>query len=658
MLLLGEKQRWLLELLQLETGISFGLLHLSFLISFAHLNLFSVLIKGLLYISPWQLHPMTVFLHFTCFSLYPNYSEFTCICLVLISKQWGEDLADSFLLETLQVLIYTGAFSLDLTLLLPFFLLSLFKLVHTARQQSTEEVSDYKNRILEENRLFAHELEAMMANPNIKKSHIRRSSTILAKLRKLQNSSQARSFTENSENDSPSSEISRSRKSSFNVEDQPETPKSGESSVEQILPGISNEEVKEIINTLISQEYLVLNPKKCSDNEIDVIAVALEAKNVLTQSIENLPGSSHRILKVNKRIKKRAQSIRSMIEVSEPLCEVLECIGEWDFDCFELIQITKDPAFEVGLYIFNTLSLSESFNIDNMTLRKFLSAVEHGYNRGNFYHNSIHAADVTASTLFLIQKGLSRCGNLVDLDVFALVVAALCHDLGHLGVNNSFLVATSNELAIKYNDQSCLESMHANKAFTIINTDGCRITKHLNKADYQRFRKSVISAILSTDLQVHFSKLHEFKANLEKNFDISDDKFRALAIQMCLKCADIGHGARKLDIHINWTRLITKEFFKQGEKEKEFGIPITPLCDRDHCVVSKSQVGFLEVLVRPLFKAWEEFIELHNEGEDELEVRVCMQNINENIEYWKLETDNYMNGKPEFELGDDGPLLG
>lgn len=632
-------------------------LYLSALVSVVQFSYFSVLIKVLLWFVPVKMHLIDVFLHFTCYSLHPNSSEFICICMVLVSNSWKKDPADCFLLESLQILFCTGLFSLNNSLLLPFFLLSLLKYYLAVNRMKTDESEEYKMKIVEENQLFNHEIEAALSNPNLKKSHIRRSSTILAKLRNLRRTVHIRSFTENSDNDSPSSEMSRSRKSSFNIEEQSETPKSVSSSLEQILPGISNDEIKEIINTLISQEYLVLNPKRCSDSEIDVIAVALEAKNVFTQSIENLPGSSHRILKVE-RTRKRTQSIRSMIEVSEPLCEVLECIGEWDFDCFELIQITKDPAFEVGLYIFNTLSLSESFNIDNMTLRKFLSSVEHGYLKNNFYHNSIHAADVTASTLFLIQKGLSRCGNLVDLDVFALVVAALCHDLGHLGVNNSFLVATSNDLAIKYNDQSCLENMHANKAFSIINTDGSRIAKHLNKADYQRFRKSVISAILSTDLQVHFPKLSEFKSNLEKNFDISDDKFRALAIQMCLKCADIGHGARKLDIHINWTRLITKEFFKQGEKEKEFGIPVTPLCDKETCIVSKSQVGFLEVLVRPLFKVWEEFIELHNEEEDELEIKVCMRNINENIEYWNEEYENLLNGKPEFVLGEEGPPLG
>ena len=524
--------------------------------------------------------------------------------------------------------------------------------------QKVDELKIYESRILEENKLYINKIEALKKR-NISSS-LRRSSSLLNKLKSIRASSFFKSFTEGSDNDSPASDFDPefpSRKSSINIEEHSSGSKAAGSfaMLETILPGISNEEIKEIINALISQEYLMWNPEKCGDTEIDVIAVALEAKKLYTQSIENLPGSSHKPLKVKKM--QKFQRIKSMIEISESLATVLESIGEWDFNCFELIKVTKDPAFEVGLYMFNTLGLNDSFQIEHLTLRKFLTAVEHGYNRNNFYHNSVHAADVTASTLFLIQKGLSRCGNLIELDVFALITAALCHDIGHPGVNNAFLVATGNEVAIKYNDHSCLENMHTNRAFTILKTEGCNIASSLIKADYQKFRKNVVSAILSTDLQMHFDKLNEFRINLDKKLDISDDKFRLLAIQMCLKCADIGHGARKLDIHLQWTSLITKEFFKQGECEKEFDIPLSPLCDVNNCIVSKSQIGFLEVLVKPLFTIWEEFIEFNNEEDSELEVKICNQNIVENIEFWNHEFKLLSEGKPTFILDKNPPPL-
>ena len=123
-----------------------------------------------------------------------------------------------------------------------------------------------------------------------------------------------------------------------------------------------------------------------------------------------------------------------------------------------------------------------------------------------------------------------------------------------------------------------------------------------------------------------------------------------MAIQMCLKCADLGHGARKLEIHKKWTGLITKEFFRQGELEVQAGVPVSPLCDRLNHVLSNSQVGFLEVLVRPLFKVWEEFVEQNNEEDTELEVKICLLNVMDNIEFWDNEFHRVQQGTPEFVL--------
>eukprot|EP00741_Cyanophora_paradoxa_P011567 tig00020562_g11175.t1 len=53
----------------------------------------------------------------------------------------------------------------------------------------------------------------------------------------------------------------------------------------------------------------------------------------------------------------------------------------------------------------------------------------------------------------LRHGGLDRC--VPRRDVFAALVAAAVHDLGHTGRNNGFEIATQSELALLYNDQSC-----------------------------------------------------------------------------------------------------------------------------------------------------------------------------------------------------------
>ena len=52
-------------------------------------------------------------------------------------------------------------------------------------------------------------------------------------------------------------------------------------------------------------------------------------------------------------------------------------------------------------------------------------------------------------------------GPLAPLDAFVLIAAAVAHDVGHQGLTNAFLVATSSPLAHFYNDASVMESHHA-----------------------------------------------------------------------------------------------------------------------------------------------------------------------------------------------------
>lgn len=51
---------------------------------------------------------------------------------------------------------------------------------------------------------------------------------------------------------------------------------------------------------------------------------------------------------------------------------------------------------------------------------------------------------------------------------FALMVASVAHDIGHPGVNNNFLINSSDELALRYNDISVLENHHASSLFKIL----------------------------------------------------------------------------------------------------------------------------------------------------------------------------------------------
>ncbi|KAG2447016.1 hypothetical protein HYH02_008169 [Chlamydomonas schloesseri] len=82
-----------------------------------------------------------------------------------------------------------------------------------------------------------------------------------------------------------------------------------------------------------------------------------------------------------------------------------------------------------------------------------------------------------------------------------------------------------------------------------------------------------------------------------------DDVERSLTLQIALKAADIGHLAGALPVHCRWLGVLEEEFFRQGDRERDLGLPISPLFDRAKQGVSKSQVGFFDFVALPLVRA-------------------------------------------------------
>ena len=131
----------------------------------------------------------------------------------------------------------------------------------------------------------------------------------------------------------------------------------------------------------------------------------------------------------------------------------------WSCDMHEIEKVSLGhPLQLVAATVFSVL------NFDRMGIAKvgvfsaYMARIESEYRNSNPYHNRVHAADVTQTiAMFLCDPTVSALCE--ERDKFAAVIASAIHDVGHPGVNNSFHVNTSNELALIYNDISVLENM-------------------------------------------------------------------------------------------------------------------------------------------------------------------------------------------------------
>lgn len=426
--------------------------------------------------------------------------------------------------------------------------------------------------------------------------------------------------------------------SEMSINWQPEvTITSFDSSVNGRENDLSAEEADGLITNIMSAEYVLWKHKKRPSLRPGENLGLLQQ---LQQFASSFPAVSNTVFTL--------APLRVLIEENEELAEVLYHVGEWDFNTLDLVKLTSKPLKEVSNYLFSTHSLLEKFIISRDAFGRFLQEVESRYHKENYYHNALHAADVLNSVVFLLTSGLYRCGHILDLEVFALMVAAIGHDMDHPGVNNAYLVNKSDQLALRYNDKSVLEMMHAANLFGVISKADCNIAVGLCIADFQRFRKIVINLILATDLQRHFSIQADYRVDLEDlKKTLEDETFRIKTLEICIKCADIGHAAKETSLHVQWTHLISHEFFAQGDSEAALGLPISPLCGRGSISIPKSQIGFLTVMVKPLFTLWEEMVRMYGDWEDDCDLpfEMCNRRIGENLLFWQGELEAVEQGR-------------
>eukprot|EP00049_Salpingoeca_infusionum_P005732 m.96193 g.96193 ORF g.96193 m.96193 type:complete len:722 (-) comp13067_c0_seq1:92-2257(-) len=330
------------------------------------------------------------------------------------------------------------------------------------------------------------------------------------------------------------------------------------------------------------------------------------------------------------------------------------CSGSWSFDIFALDSVSGfRPLVAMGLHLLDDSGLIHTLRLDKVQMSRFLATIENLYGRypQTKYHNNLHGADVAHSTFILLQNPAFQ-GVFTPLEMLAAIVAAICHDVNHPGKTNQFLNSTLDPLSLLYNDQSTLEMHHCATTFHIMNQPRCDFTTHMSNSDKKILRELIIQMILSTDMTKHFKFVQDFRSTIERllsgaavveastspsspsltkpdtapktaegtrlksalkrkvsleHFDhlrglSSQDK--SIVLQAAVHCADLAGPTKEWTISKQWSGRILDEFFAQGDEEKKRNLPVGPLNDRDTVKVPKSQMGFIDFAVLPLWECW------------------------------------------------------
>ncbi|XP_070597578.1 3',5'-cyclic-AMP phosphodiesterase 4A isoform X1 [Erythrolamprus reginae] len=308
----------------------------------------------------------------------------------------------------------------------------------------------------------------------------------------------------------------------------------------------------------------------------------------------------------------------------ELLSKELEYLNKWGLNIFRVSDYSNNRSLSCIMYtIFQERELLKTFKIPVDTLVTYIMTLEDHYHADVAYHNSLHAADVTQSTHVLLSTP-ALDAVFTDLEILAAIFAAAIHDVDHPGVSNQFLINTNSELALMYNDESVLENHHLAVGFKLLQEENCDIFQNLSKRQRQTLRKMVIDMVLATDMSKHMSLLADLKTMVETKKVTSSgvlllDNYtdRIQVLRNMVHCADLSNPTKPLELYRQWTDRIMEEFFRQGDKERERGMEISPMCDKHTASVEKSQVGFIDYIVHPLWETWADLV--HPDAQDILD---------------------------------------
>ena len=279
-----------------------------------------------------------------------------------------------------------------------------------------------------------------------------------------------------------------------------------------------------------------------------------------------------------------------------------------------------EDLIHLVLEIFDRLELPMRLSLDRFRLEAFVMCVRHSMRDSNSYLSWIHVFDVT-HTVYVLARDSGMMDTLHDIDRFALLVAALCHDLDHPGFSNMKLAeavvsgSAQADRAFQPRDK-LLEKHHSLRAFEIMVSLNIDLLHDLSTHDFYSFRRTVESVILATDMSKHSDfaaaasvgvdgaadgEVHACRTSSSEACQAEAKKI--LGMQILLKAADISNVIKPFHVAARWAVCVTDEFFNQGQMEREAGLPVSPNCDETTVSRVGLQRGFIDFLARPFYVA-------------------------------------------------------
>ncbi|XP_069835089.1 cone cGMP-specific 3',5'-cyclic phosphodiesterase subunit alpha' isoform X1 [Dendropsophus ebraccatus] len=367
------------------------------------------------------------------------------------------------------------------------------------------------------------------------------------------------------------------------------------------------------------------------------------AQEMLMYQLKCTPQELQSILKSKEKLNKEVDDCepKDLVKILKEELPDPAALELYEFH-FSDLPVSEHDLIKSGIRLFVELNAVDKFKVPAEVMTKWMYTVRKGY-RDITYHNWRHGFNVGQTMFTLLMTGKLK-KYYSDLEAFAMVAAAFCHDIDHRGTNNLYQMKSQAPLA-KLHGSSILERHHLEFSKTLLEDESLNIFQNLNKRQFENVIHLFEVAIIATDLALYFKKRTMFQKIVDMTeqmqsdeerikYIISDPTKKEIIMAMMMTGCDLSAITKPWEVQSKVALMVANEFWEQGDLERTVlqQQPI-PMMDRNKAEeLPKLQVGFIDFVCTFVYK---EFARFHKE------ITPMFDGLQNNRVHWKSQADVY-----------------
>ncbi|CAJ1964632.1 unnamed protein product [Cylindrotheca closterium] len=271
------------------------------------------------------------------------------------------------------------------------------------------------------------------------------------------------------------------------------------------------------------------------------------------------------------------------------LCQLEAQISEEHIVLEELVDVIALPGFDPVVHqrIQNPEDVILSKEVVDQ-IRLFVVCIA-GMYHANPFHNFDHASHVMMSVSKLLSRIVGENDDMMEgqkanddntygitsdpMTHFSVVLAALVHDIDHLGVSNSQLVQEGHELAGRFQNRSVAEQNSTVLAWDLLmdaRFDAFRRTIYVDQFELKRFRQLMANTVLATDImdkELQTLRRNRWNCAFSSNDIITTttttrenvNRKATIVIEHLIQASDVSHTMQHWHIYCKWNERLFEE---------------------------------------------------------------------------------------------------